>query len=171
MNVRAGLCAVALLFAALPAFAGGAVVIPAELPMTDPAKVDPKAIEDCKLPKQAADNIARQLKAAGYEPQVVDAPTPKSGDRVLLISIDSAIAKGKAMGFTGRAKILHVSGRLYDKGKAGPSFTAMRHSRGGAFAGFKSSCAFYGRCAEALGEDIAAWLANPVDGAHLGDAR
>ena len=108
---------------------------------------------------------------AAFLPQVVDAPTAKSGDRVLLVWIESAVAQGKAMGFTGRAKILTLFGTLYENGKRGPSFSATRHSRGGAFAGFKSSCAFYGRCAEALGQDIAAWLDAPVDGAKLGDAR
>lgn len=68
-------------------------------------------------------------------------------------------------------KWLEVSGTLKDGGKSVASFRAKRFSTGGAFGGFKGTCAILGRTTKALGKDIATWVKNPTDGATLGDAK
>lgn len=163
------LAAVVFAAASLPAHAGGEIVIPSPVSFTDSAQVDPAAKAECALPERVAEQIAIGLRAAGFEPKLVDKPTPKSGPRVLQLKIESATAKGNAM--VGRIKAVTVIGTLYEDGKPGPSFVATRGSGGGAFAGFKKSCDIFGRCAAAIGQDVARWLASPVDGAKLGDAR
>ena len=62
-----------------------------------------------------------------------------------------------------------VKGSLLRKGKKTLSFTANRGSMGGFMGAYKGTCALLGRCTKTLGEDIAEWLKNPVDGAALGD--
>lgn len=62
-----------------------------------------------------------------------------------------------------------MRGELYQDGQKVATVMARRVSRGGAFAGFKGSCAVLDRTVNAIGEDLAKWLANPVDGARLGD--
>jgi len=62
-----------------------------------------------------------------------------------------------------------VKGSLLRKGKKTLSFTANRGSMGGFMGAYKGTCALLGRCTKALGQDIAEWLKNPVDGATLGD--
>ena len=57
------------------------------------------------------------------------------------------------------------------RGKTVSRFRAKRYSTGGAFAGFKGTCSIIGRCARAVGRDIAAWLEDPKDGALLGEAK
>ena len=68
-------------------------------------------------------------------------------------------------------KWLEVSGTLKDGNKDVARFRAKRFSGGGAFGGFKGTCAILGRTTKALGKDIATWLKNPTDGAALGDAK
>ncbi|HEY7863336.1 MAG TPA: hypothetical protein VIE39_06745, partial [Thermoanaerobaculia bacterium] len=69
------------------------------------------------------------------------------------------------------AKWMTVNGTLYDRGKQIGSFRAKRFSSGGAFGAFKGSCAIIGRCAKAIGQDIAGWLAAPTPNALLGNAQ
>ncbi|MBI3171217.1 MAG: hypothetical protein HYZ32_01320 [Hydrocarboniphaga effusa] len=71
----------------------------------------------------------------------------------------------------GHYKGVTVTGKLFQNGKQTGSFVATRKSGGGAFGGFKGSCAVLGRCSETIGKDIAKWLAAPTEGAKLGDAR
>jgi hypothetical protein len=66
---------------------------------------------------------------------------------------------------------MSVKGELFDKGKQIGSFRATRFSGGGAFGGFKGTCAIIGRCSKTLGSDIAGWLGAPTQNAQLGDAR
>ncbi|VAW46073.1 hypothetical protein MNBD_GAMMA03-201, partial [hydrothermal vent metagenome] len=44
-----------------------------------------------------------------------------------------------------------------------------RRSSGGAFSGFKSSCAVIGRTVKVNAQDTVFWLKDPYDGAKLGD--
>jgi hypothetical protein len=62
-----------------------------------------------------------------------------------------------------------VSGVLRDNGRRVAGFTAHRATTGGFFAAYKGTCAIVGRCAKTIGSDIAGWLSDPKDGAHLGD--
>lgn len=92
--------------------------------------------------------------------------TSASG-KVLEVYITDAISGGN--GWIGHQKYVAVTGTLYENGKEVASFTGGRYSGGGAFGGYKGSCSVLGRCTKALGKDIANWLANPEDGASLGD--
>jgi len=152
-----------------PVLAGGSVVIPSEAPYANEQAVDAAVRTECALPKRTIDLLSSAMNAAGIEPRIVAQATPKSGDKVLLLNIDSVTQRGNAM--MGRIKVVTVSGKLYENGKPVASFVATRGSGGGAFGGWKGSCAIMGRCVEAIGRDVAHWLASPVDGAKLGDAR
>jgi len=59
---------------------------------------------------------------------------------------------------------------LKENGEVIGSFTGARYSGGGAFGGFKGTCAILGRCIETLGKDIATWLKDPTMNAMLGNA-
>ncbi|GAW87874.1 conserved hypothetical protein [Bathymodiolus platifrons methanotrophic gill symbiont] len=62
-----------------------------------------------------------------------------------------------------------VKGALLRKRKKTMTFTANRGSMGGFMGAYKGTCALLGGCTKTLGNDIAEWLKNPVDGATLGD--
>lgn len=118
---------------------------------------------ECRLGEQLADFV-KQYAGGGVE--LVDQVDPAHG-RVLQLEIVDAVSMGNA--WLGHQKYAKVRGTLWQDGARVAGFKARRNSMGGAFAGFKGSCSVLGRTAQALGEDIAAWLKAPQDGASLGD--
>jgi hypothetical protein len=93
---------------------------------------------------------------------------PDARGRVLELSISQVHAPGG--GAWSGAKSMTVIGTLRDGGKVVGSFTATRFSGGGVFGGYKGTCAIVGRCARAIGKDIADWLRDPKPDSRLGDA-
>lgn len=106
----------------------------------------------------------------------------RGGVKVVVGSASAADAKGKVLhleitnvlgtggGAWSGAKSVTVRGELKENGKVIGSFTAARFSGGGAFGGFKGTCAILGRCIQTLGKDIARWLEEPTMNAMLGNA-
>jgi len=88
--------------------------------------------------------------------------------KVLYLEIVNVLGAGG--GAWSGAKSVTVQGELRENGEVIGSFTASRYSGGGAFGGFKGTCAILGRCIEALGKDIAKWLKDPTMHAMLGNA-
>jgi hypothetical protein len=123
--------------------------------------------QECKIDKQLPDYLVEYAEDYGVpvvqQPQVSD----KTSGRALVLEITNAVSSGNA--FIGHRKFTSVAGALYDNGNKQAAFTAARVSSGGFFGGFKGSCSVLGRTVKVLGKDIANWLKNPVDGAHLGD--
>lgn len=158
--------------AALPAAAQEAVksvVIAQEAPYSNKDLVDSAIVAECALPKRVTELLVQALTKAGIEHKMVEDLKPDSGANVLQLEIAHAQSGGNA--FVGHFKGVTVTGKLFQGGKQVSSFVATRKSGGGAFGGFKGSCAVLGRCAQAIGGDVARWLSSPVDGAKLGDAR
>lgn len=103
-------------------------------------------------------------------------------DKIALVASVSAGTPGKALAMkitglmgTGGAwsgpKQIAIEGTLWDNGKVVGSFQAMRYSGGGAFGGYKGTCAILDTCAKELGQDVSKWLTEPSMNALLGDAR
>ncbi len=71
------------------------------------------------------------------------------------------------------AKKISVRGRLINEaGQVHSSFIAARASLGNLFVlGMQGNCDILGKVTGQLGKDIRKWLANPVDGAVLGDKK
>ena len=67
------------------------------------------------------------------------------------------------------SKMLSVTGSLRQGKRVIAKFTATRFTGGGYWGAYKGTCSLLGRNAKAIGRDIAHWLLNPTDGAHLGD--
>ena len=168
-NLIVGLCACLITLPVLAADPVAAVVIGEEVPFSNKDAVDGAIVAECNLPQRQAQLLVEQLKAAGIETSQEKNLTPKAGANVLKLEIATAVSGGNA--FTGHSKFVTVTGILFQNGKEAGKFVATRKSGGGAFGGYKGSCAVLGRCAQAIGKDIAGWLKSPVDGAKLGDAR
>ena len=131
--------------------------------------VIPRAVAtDCNLPARLIEFIEKAAANDGVLRVVIDDEAVKAGKgRVLFVEIVTAVSGGNA--FIGHHKHVTVRGRLLENGVEIGNFTGVRQSMGGAFAGYKSSCAVLGRCVEALGRDIARWLRRPEMNSHLGD--
>ena len=119
---------------------------------------------ECRIGEQLADFIKDFGGDVEFTAGTVDASAP---GRVLQLEIVDAVSMGNA--WLGHQKFTKVKGTLYSGGQKVASFKGRRNSMGGAFAGYKGSCSVLGRTVKALGEDIAGWLKNPVDGAAMGD--
>ena len=127
----------------------------------------PQAVRDqCQLQTKVPEFVAA---SAGSSVELVDGAVSRKTGRVLEMEITEVHAPGGGA-FSG-AKWMTVNGTLYDRGKSIGNFRAKRFSTGGAFGGFKGTCAIIGRCAKAIGTDIAGWLAAPTANANLGDAQ
>lgn len=145
-----------------PAAAGnGTVRVLRSIPFAKEASVRQKVKEQCKLQTKVPYFLSR------YSSQVelVDGSLGRSG-RTLDLEITEVHAPAGG-GFSG-PKWMSVKGLLRDNGRRVAGFTAYRATTGGFLAGYKGTCAIVGRCAKALGSDIAKWLKNPKDGVHLG---
>ncbi len=136
-------------------------------PYSDDAKVANDIRNECDNQRKLSHFI--QVYGAEHNiaiERVNDLVTDAEG-KVLEVAITDAISRGNA--FIGHRKYTDIEGTLYEDGAEQASFTATRVSGGGAFGGFKGSCSVLGRTVEVLGKDVALWLKDPADGAHLGD--
>jgi hypothetical protein len=166
-RIRTYALGIALLLASAPAvLAGGGVVVLQEIPFAGDAVIRDKVKTECQLQTQLPRYIADFTKGSpGVE--LRDAFDDGSGDRQLHVVISSVNEGGNW--FVGRHKGVTVSGELKHQGKVIGSFSAARSTSGGFAGGYKGACSFVGRCAKALGKDIAGWLGNPTMNAGLGD--
>lgn len=153
--------------ASTPAFAQQVTMID-RVPYSEDAEIQRKVRDECvKLSGQLADFTQIYAKKSGVDVTLVDAIDTAAPGRVLQVEITEAVSLGNP--FIGHQKHSKVRGTLFEDGEKIASFKGLRTSMGGAFGGYKGSCSVLGRTMEALGKDIGAWLANPQDGAELGD--
>lgn len=158
--------AAALLCCATPAMA-------AEIHVQDPVPFSESSIiadnikAECRMGAQLATALGSNAPAHGNTIVFSAEPVNTAHGRALALELVEAQSAGNA--FSGHFKSAAVRGVLYQDGQKVATVTARRTSRGGAFAGFKGSCDVLERTVNAIGSDLATWLANPVDGARLGD--
>lgn len=139
-----------------------AVSIPSEVPFHKNTTVSKAVREECELGSKVSAFIDK------YSDDVIVSDAIGEGRHIKMSITEAHVPGGGA--WSG-PKWLEVTGTLMEGEKKIASFRAKRFSTGGAFGGFKGNCSIVGRCAKAIGKDIAKWLKDPVDGAELGDAR
>jgi len=155
------------LLASLPAFAQ-TVQVERSVPYSEDADIQKKVREECtELNTQLPAFVQEFGRESGVQVELADSLNTAAEGRVLKMEIIDAVSMGNA--FIGHQKYTRVRGALYENGEQIADFRGRRNSMGGAFAGYKGSCSVLGRTVKALGKDIAEWLANPQDGAQLGD--
>jgi hypothetical protein len=159
-SIRSILAAAALL--ACGTAAAETVQLRTPVPFAEDNDISDAIKTECAIGEQ----LARFVKDYAKE-DVQLTPSEATSGRVLQLEIVDAVSMGNA--FLGHQKFTKVRGTLLQDGTKVASFKARRNSMGGAFAGFKGSCSVLGRTVEVMGEDIAAWLKDPRDGASLGD--
>jgi len=145
------------------------VTLPKPVPYAADNEIAGNIKRECKITEQLSDFIAQDARANGIGTTFSDAVNPQMPGRVLDVQITDAVSEGNA--WMGHHKSVTVKGKLYQDGKLIGSFRGKRNSMGGAFAAYKGSCSVLGRTVEALGKDIAGWLAAPSMDADLGDLK
>lgn len=127
----------------------------------------PEAVEkECNLLKELSEKI--KTAAAGQYASISEGSSAAAGNADVL-SIEIINLVGPGGGAWSGGKSLMIKGELTRKGKNAGGFKALRVSGGGFWGGYMGTCAILHRCVNTLGEDVAGWLQNPVDGAKLGN--
>lgn len=145
----------------------GTVAFHSVIPYAENNRIAANIKKECNLPTKLSDFI--KAYAQDYNVSVEQKPSVSSSDpgSVLMVEIVESVSQGNA--FLGHRKYTEIEGKLYQDGAMVASFRAARNSGGGAFGGWKGSCAVLGRTVKALGKDVARWLKAPVQNASLGD--
>ena len=144
-----------------------AIKIQGSIPFARKARVEPVVVRtECGLSDKLSKYIRDYSVGEGIGVIRKRRVKRKSKGKVLLVQISEAVSIRMGMG---HLKYTKIKGTLYKNGKKLAGFTAARRSSGGAFGFVKKSCDVLGRTVKILGNDVSIWLANPVNGAHLGD--
>lgn len=153
-----GAAVAAVLFAlGAPAPAAAqAVTVSKSIGFAPGAGVRQQIVDECKLQTVVPSAVAN---SAGNV-ELVD------GKGTLDLVISDVHGPGGGV-FSG-PKWVEVKGTLQRGGKA-LTFRAKRLSAADPFSG--GTCGILAKCGRNIGQDIATWLENPVDGAELGDAQ
>jgi hypothetical protein len=169
LNATARLIALSL-FAALmgPSTAGAegeTLTLLKPVPFADSSFVRKEVRAECQLQDRLPEFIAEFAKGDFGKVEFSNELGSAGPGKVLFVEITDVTESGNA--WTGRSKALTIKGELREGGKVIGSFRSRRSTSGGAFGGYKGSCAFLGRCAKTLAKDVAQWLKNPEMNATL----
>jgi len=145
----------------------GTVYVGKTAPYTDAAMIKANIVNECDLPAAQIKLLKEQAAAAGVTLVEDESAVAANKGRVLQVEIFNALSQGNA--FIGHGKQVTLKGKLLENGKEIGNFTAVRGSMGGAFGGYKSSCAVLHRCQSTLAKDILAWLKNPAKDSRIGE--
>lgn len=139
-----------------------------KISFSDDANVRDAVREECEIQTQVPRFLKEFGREFGIKVKLVNDLEDVETDRTIEMEITRVHAPGGG-GWSG-AKSMTVKAKVYEDGSMIGDATATRHSSGGMFAGYKGTCSIVGRCAEAIGQDLARWLQNPSSDARLGDA-
>jgi len=120
--------------------------------------VRPAVRDECELQTKVPGFIAEYAKR-DFDIATATSVEKSGPGKVLIVEVTGTDEAGNA--WTGRHKTLTIRGELLENGQVVGSFTARRSTMGGFAGGYKGNCSFFGRCAKALGKDVAQWLKNP----------
>jgi hypothetical protein len=138
-----------------------------KISFSEDADVREAVREECQIQTQVPEFLKRFGREYGVKVTLVDSLEKANTDQTIEMEITRVHAPGGG-GWSG-AKSVTVKAKVYENGSLVGDATATRHSSGGMFAGYKGTCAIVGRCAEAIGQDLARWLQDPSKDARLGD--
>lgn len=155
--------AAVLLCCASPAFAA-TVHVQEKVPFSETSYIAENIKVECRMGSQLATALGSSAPDFGNTIEFGE-QLPTEG-RVLQLELIEAQSGRVGMG---HFKSATVRGILMDDGQKIAAVTARRVSGGGPGAMFKGSCAVLERVVNAIGNDLAEWLANPTDNAKLGD--
>ena len=148
--------------AATPALARDKVRLPVPVPVVEGADIDPEILDHCAVAENFTQGLVRELRKVAVPEQ---APLTDMDGRVLRVEIVDALWGGNW--FIEHTQTLRVRGALYQDGERVAGFNGVMQVTGG---GMTSGCFQMNSSFRALTWHIKRWLANPVDGARIGQS-
>jgi len=143
----------------IAAFASSSALAEDKLLVQSPAVLDANAgvgdaiKRECALESTTTSWVMDALAGKG---QRLEGTKNVEGGKVLKLTIVNVI--GASGGAWSGPKTMTVRAELVESGKVVATTTKTRSSSGGAFGGYKSTCAIFGRVMKTLGSDIAGWV-------------
>ena len=137
------------------------------VPFSESAIIADAIKEECTISDTLLASLTEGSRKQGTT--VVAGPVGADSGAGRSLQLEFVEAQSAGNAFIGHFKSAAVRGVLFEDGRQVATVMARRITRGGALAGFKGSCTVLDRTARVMGEDLAAWLAAPVDKARLGD--
>lgn len=170
-SVRSLLVLSCLVALPLSAAAGGAGTLNLQktAPFDKGLNVPDAVRTGCQLDSKVIDFIESSASADFDKIALVEEATPMLAGKTLAVTITGLSVEG--MGAWTGPKHLTIAGTLWKDGKVAGTFTAHRVTSGGMWGAYRGTCSLLGRCARALGKDVAAWLKNPTMDAKLGEGQ
>lgn len=156
-------------FAPVAVHAAGILTLQKQAPFAKDVAVPEAVRKECELENKIPDYV--RINAEGNFDKVVLIDSASAGTPGKALAMKITGLMGKGGGAWSGPKQITIEGTLWDNGKVAGTFLATRFSGGGAFGGYKGTCAILNRCAKELGEDVSKWLTQPSMNARLGDAR
>ena len=146
--------------------ADGSIKVASVIPISDAADVRDAVRKECDL----GGKLSGFIKQFGSNYDLnIEQTTDTGSEQGKFLHVEIINVQGAGGGAWSGPKSVAIEGSLTENGKEVGTFHASRHSGGGAFSGFKSTCAIFGRDVKALGRDVAKWLKSPTMNASLGD--
>lgn len=161
--MRLALLLLLLLLACLgasPAAASDMIRLQVPVPVVEGADIDAEILVHCEVPGNFTAALVRELRKVAVPAQ---APLADMHGRVLKVEIVDALWGGNW--FIEHTQTLRVRGVLYQDGARLAGFNGVMQGRGG---GLTSGCFQMNANFRALTWHIKRWLADPVDGARIG---
>jgi len=149
--------------------AAGVLNLQKQAPFAKDVAVPEAVKKECDLENKIPDYVRVNAEGSFDKVVLIDSASAGTPGQALAIKITGLMGKGGG-GWSG-PKQVSIEGTLWNNGKVAGTFLATRFSSGGAFGGYKGTCAILNRCAKELGEDVSKWLTAPSMNARLGDAR
>ncbi len=148
---------------------GGNLTLEKKAPFAKGLYVPDAVRAECGL-EQKVPEFVQEFAKQGFDSVVLaDSVSAKTAGKALSMKIVDITGTGG--GAWSGPKHVTIEGTLWQDGKVAGTFRASRYSGGGAFGGYKGTCAILGRCAKALGKDVETWAIAPSMDAALGDAK
>lgn len=153
----------------LTSLAGGSITVSKQAPYAQKLSVPDAVRAECNLPARVSEFVKESANKSHDKVVLADAVSAKTAGQALALKITGM--SGAGGGAWSGPKHVTVEGTLWENGKVKGTFTATRYSGGGAFGGYKGTCAILGRCVKEIGNDVGKWLGAPSMNARLGDAK
>ena len=152
-----------LILAAGSAWARDMVRVPVPVPLAEGADIDPEILGDCMVQRNFTDALVRELRKVA-----VPAPSPLTDMKGQVLKVEIVDAMWGGNWAIGHVQGVRVRGALYQDGERQAGFQGVMHIAGGEMT---SGCFQINAKFRALTWHIKRWLADPVDGARIGQGQ
>jgi hypothetical protein len=159
--MKKSLIALGLLALSAPLLAANRVQLESPVTYAPDAGVVETVKRECRVEDMLEVRVGKALDGVNKGGDSTISATTQPADDVSVLRLRITRVLGVGGGAWSGPKAITVAAELIDKGKVVRQTKLNRGTSGGAFGGFKGTCAILERSAAALGKDLARWVRDP----------